>query len=99
MKSLFTIRKKKHAKHPQVIVDANRTKFKSMTLTHASGKRKHWNIKLKHNPNPNDKRDSYLSKQIVEEFKFNFSKAFNNYVISDEDIDNLIAFLKEKKKK
>ena len=99
MKSLFTIRKKKHAKHPQVIVDANRTKFKSMTLTHTKGRKRHWNIKLSKNPNPNDKKDSSVSKKVLEDFKFNFSKAFNNYNISNEDIDMLIAYLESKKKK
>ena len=99
MKSLFTVRKKKHAKHPQVIVDANRTKFKSMTLTHTKGRKRHWNIKLSKNPNPNDKKDSYVSKKVLEDFKFNFSKAFNNYNISNEDIDMLIAYLESKKKK
>ena len=98
MKSLYTIRKKKHAKHPQVIVDANRTKFKSVTLTHTKGHRKHWNIKLKNNPNPKDEKESYVSKQIIEDFKFNFSKAFMNYSLSNEDIDILIAFLESKKK-
>ena len=99
MKSLFTIRKKKHAKHPQIIVYADRIKFKSMTLTHSKGKKKSLNIKLKQNPNPNDGTDSYVSKQVVEEFKFNFSKAFKNYNLSNEDIDALIAYLESKKKK
>ena len=99
MKSLFTIRKKKHAKHPQIIVYADRIKFKSVTLTHTRGRKKHWNIKLSINPNPDDKRDAYFSKKILEDFKFNFSKAFKNYQISNEDIDLLIAYLESKKKK
>ena len=33
--SLFTIRKKKKEKHPQLIVDVNKTKFKSMSITHS----------------------------------------------------------------
>ena len=65
MKSLFTIRRKKHAKHPQIIVYADRIRFKSMTLTHSKGKKKTKNIKLHKNPNPDDKRDAYVSKQIV----------------------------------
>ena len=97
-KSLFTIRKKKHAKHPQIIVYATKIRFKSMTLTHSPGRRKSRNIKLNHNPNPNDLTDSYVSKQIIEDFKFNYSKAFQNYKISNEDIDELISFLESKKK-
>ena len=103
-KSLFTFRKKKGVKHPVLIVGANRTKFKSMGLTHSSGnykknkKGKRNNFRLKVNPNPNDKRDSYLRKQVIEDFKFKFSKAFNNYHLSNEDIDELKKFLDKKKR-
>ena len=97
-KSSFTIRKKKHAKHPQIIVFVDRTSFKSMTLTHSSGRRKSKNILLNTNPNPNDDLKSYVSKQIIEDFKFNYSKAFQNYTLSNEDIDELIRFLESKKK-
>ena len=98
-KSIFTIRKKKKTKHPQVIVGANRTKFKSMTLTHSKGKRRTRNIKLSMNPNPEDFSDSYVSKRVIEDFKFNFSKAFKNYHLSNQDIDELIKYLKSKQKK
>ena len=97
-KSLFTIRKKKHAKHPQIIIDANRIRFRSMTLTHSKGKRRTRNIPLKSNPNPSDKKQSYVSKSVIEDFKFNYSKAFKNYSLSNEDIDELIRFLESKKK-
>ena len=96
--SLFTIRKRKHSKHPQVIVNADRTKFSSMTLTHKERSSKHSNIPLKVNPNPNDKRNAYIRKQVIRDFKFNFSKAFKNYKLSNEDIDELLRFLKNKKK-
>ena len=98
-KSLFTIRKRKRSKHPQVIVDADRTKFSSMTLTHSRGDRKHRNIRLKDNPNANDKKDAYISRRIIRDFKFNFSKAFKNYKLSDDDIDELIKYLQSNKKK
>ena len=98
-KSLYTIRKRKKSKHPQVIVEASRTKFKSMTLTHSKGKRRTKNIRLIKNPNSLDRRDSYVSKRVIEDFKFNFSKAFNNYQLSNEDIDRLIAYLESKKKR
>ena len=97
-KSLYTIRRKKHAKHPQIIVEANKIRFKSVTLTHSKGKRKRRNIPLKQNPNPNDKRQAYYSKQIIKDFKFNYTKAFKNYSLSNDDIDELIRFLESKKK-
>ena len=98
-KSLFTVRKRKHSKHPQVIVDADRTRFSSMSLTHSHGDRKHRNIRLKDNPNVNDKKNAYISRRIIRDFKFNFSKAFKNYKLSNDDINNLIKFLQSKKKK
>ena len=40
-----------------------------------------------------------LKKRTIKDFKFNYSKAFKNYELSDEDIDELIKFLESKKKK
>ena len=97
-KSLFTIRKRKHSKHPQIVVKVSRTKFSSLGLTHSRGKRKQRNKKLKQNPNPQDSRDAYVSRHLLEDFKFNYSKVFNNYALSNEDIDELIRFLESKKK-
>lgn len=104
-KSLFSVRNKKHAKHPYVIVGANRTKFNAMSLEHNAIKRKSkgkgykHNLPLIKNPNPNDNKPSYLRKQIISDFKFNFSKAFKNYKISDEDAINIMIYLESKKKK
>ena len=75
-KSLFTIRKKKAEKHPQVIVGANRTSFDSVTLTHGSKSGHRNNLKLKSNPDPSDSRTAYIKKRIIRDFKFRFSKAF-----------------------
>ena len=97
-KSLFTIRSKKHAKHPQIIVKVSRTMFSSLGLTHSKGRHKHRNKKLKKNPNPTDNAQAYVSRHLIEDFKFNYSKAFKNYTLSNEDIDELIRFLETKKK-
>ena len=97
-KSLFTIRSKKHAKHPQVIIYADRIRFKSLTLTHSKGNKRHRNKKLHANPNPQDSRNAYLHRVAIKDFKFNYSKAFKNYRLSNEDIDELIRFLESKKK-
>ena len=98
-KSLFTIRKKKNEKHPQVIVGADKTTFDSVGLTHSKKDRRSYNIPLKNNPNKSDDRQAYVKKRIIKSFKFNFSKAFKNYELSNDDIDSLIDFLKSKKKK
>ena len=98
-KSLFTIRKKVKEKHPQIIVGASKTEFQSISLTHSEKDGSKTNIKLKHNPNKNDNKVAYVKRKIIRDFKFRFSKAFKNYKLSNEDIDELIEFLNQKKKK
>lgn len=96
--SLYSIRKRCGSRHPHVVVDANRTQFKTVAISHSTTTGKHTNIKFKDNPNLNDNRDSYFQRKIVQDFKFRFSKAFKNYKLSNEDIDQLIEFLKSKRK-
>lgn len=98
MKSLFTIRKKKHVKHPQIIVDANRTKFSSLSLSHSETDSRHINIPLEDNPNPIDTEPSYFARKIIRDFKFNYSKEFRNYKLTDRDIEIIVEFLKTKQK-
>lgn len=98
MKSLFTIRSKKHAVHPQIVVGANKTEFKSVTLTHNENENKHSNVPLDDNPNKNDERPSYFARRIIQDFKFNYSKEFENYKLSDRDIEIIVEFLKSKQK-
>lgn len=97
-KSIFTIRRKRKERHPQIIVDASRICFKSMSLTHFKKSGKRNNIVLVKNPNQNDKKKAYISKRVIEDFKFLYSKAFKNYVLSSKDIEELIKFLESKKK-
>lgn len=98
-KSLFSIRKKKKDKHPHIVVGGNRTSFDSIGITHSKKHGRRNNIKLKNNPNPNDSRQAYANKRIIREFKFRYSKAFKNYKLSDEDIEELKKFLDKKKRK
>lgn len=98
MKSLFTIRRKKHVRHPQIVVDADKTKFTSVTLTHSEDTHGHGTEDLPDNPNPDDKRKSYFVKRFIEDFKFNYSKEFKNYKLTDEDISKIVEFLKSKQK-
>lgn len=97
-KSLFTIRKRRKTRHPQIVVDADKTKFKSVTLTHSKLIGSHESINLPDNPNPNDETISYFAKRIISDFKFNYSKEFQNYKLSDKDIEIIIKFLKSKQK-
>ncbi len=98
-KSLFTIRKKKKERHPQIIVGADRTTFDAIGLTHSKRDRRTNNIALKINPNMNDDSQAYAKRRIIRDFKFRFSKAFKNYRLSNEDIEELQRFLESKKRK
>lgn len=97
-KSLFTIRKKKKEDHPQIIIDANKTKFSSLPLTHSKKQGFRKNIELETNPNPKDAAKAYVSKRMVTDFKFRFSKAFKNYKLSDNDARKILVYLKNRKK-
>lgn len=97
--SLFTIRKKRKEKHPQIIVGADRTSFESVGLTHSRRSGKSYNNPLPDNPNKKDQTQSYFKKRIIRDFKFLFSKAFKNYQLSNEDIEEIKKFLDKKKKK
>ena len=96
MKSLFTIRKKKHVRHPQIIVDSDRTKFTSVTLTHAKREKHNKNEHLPDNPNKDDEQESYFVRRFIKDFKFNYSKEFKNYKLTDNDIKKIVEFLKSK---
>ena len=98
-KSLFSIRIKKKERHPQIIIDADKTTFSSMRITHSSHHVKRNNFELLHNPNPADKKKAYLRKEIIKDYKFKYSKQFKNYKVANEDKARLIEFLKNKKKK
>ena len=62
-KSQFTIRKRKHDRHPNAIVDANKTQFSSMVITHANKDHGRFNMPLSKNPNPKDTRKAYVKKK------------------------------------
>lgn len=68
-----------------------------MTLTHKKKSGHSNNLPLKKNPNPTDAQKAYLRKQIVKDFKYNFSKAFKNMKISDEDAEIILNYLDKKR--
>lgn len=93
------MRKRKKAKHPYVIVGADKTSFSAMSITHKRRDNHRNNFPLNSNPNPKDKRKAYLKKQLILDFKFKFSKAFNNYKITNEDAERILKYLESKNKK
>ena len=69
-KSLFTVRGKKHERHPQVIVGASRTQFESLSITHSKKHGRVNNIPLDGNPQEGKKDPSYVEKKkAIKDFK------------------------------
>lgn len=65
-----------------------------LSFTHSSNKN---NVKLKHNIDPNDNSDCYVSKKILSDKRGKFgSKEFKDLRIDKED-KALINFIKRKK--
>ena len=62
-KSLFTVRGKKHERHPQIIVQSDKTGFGSVSLTHSRKKGGKNTVLLPDNPDANDSRQSYFAKK------------------------------------
>ena len=98
-KSLYTFRKKIGERHPRLVVWADKTTFWTLSLTHSKKNGIKNNIPLNHNPNKNDTRQAYVQRKVYKDYKFCFTKAFTNYVLSDEDLKMILQFLKTKKKK
>ena len=80
------------------MVDADKTKFSSVSLSHSETDSRHLNVKLDDNPNSEDSEPSYFARKIIRDFKFNYSKEFKNYKLSDRDIEIIVEFLKTKQK-
>lgn len=97
-KSQFSIRKHKKEKHPQIIIWANRITFKSASLTHSRKDGRSNNIVLIINPDKKDKRQAFVKRRFIFDYKFNYSKPFKDYFLSDEDIEELLVYFTNKKK-
>ena len=98
-KSLFTVRGKKHERHPQVIVGASRTQFESLSITHSKKHGRVNNIPLDGNPQDGQKDPSYVEKKkAIKDFKFNYTKLYRNFRLTDDDIDKIVDFIQKKRK-
>lgn len=98
-KSLFTVRGKKHERHPQVIVGASRTQFESLSITHSKKHGRVNNIPLDGNPQDGKKDPSYVEKKkAIKDFKFNYTKLYRNFRLTDDDIDKIVDFIQKKRK-
>ena len=98
-KSYLTFRKRRNEVHPQLIVGADKYRFNSMQLTHSSTNSRRNNFVLYDNPNPNDSSPAFLRKDIKKDYKFNYSRKFNNYNLSPRDYKRVDDYIKQRIKR
>jgi len=79
------IRQNKSTGHPAVIYEIRGKQYKFLSLTHAAETGGIRNIKLNHNPNPNDSTNTYFRPNPQMIHKDNFGKRYANWSISPSD--------------
>lgn len=89
--------------HPHYILGETKNTYTSIGITHSRKNGKHYNHKLENNPNQNDRRTSYMKKNIETTNKrFYTAYSYKNYQLSKEDekyVDNRILYYFKKKNK
>lgn len=86
------------AKHPKLIVDEQNQDYGFMGLTKSPKRGNHNNIKID-NPQKNNTEDSYIRKELRYDNKKYFGEILTDYVLSEKDIEKILEFLEDKKKK
>ena len=110
MSNLFKFRRYKkkqgnlRVKHPKLIVDEYDDEFGYMGLTSRKKKgRGHNNYPLRHNPEfingVRKKEQSYLRKKIEYDNKKLFGDIEKNFILHEEDKNDLIPYVNKRKKK
>lgn len=85
-KGFFHFRFNRRRKHNSLIVKENDKDYEFFTLTHSKQRDdRHKNIKLFKNPNPKDKRNSYIENKLSKDKKGVFGRINNNLKLSSKD--------------
>lgn len=87
--------------HPHYVVGEYPTKYMSFGITHDEYKgKKHKNYHMVSNPNMNDKKDSYMRKQLSCENKTEYSpNVYSELKMSKKDDDYVSSLIRKQKKK
>lgn len=84
--------------HPALVVGEKNKKFANLGLTHSPNRGHHKNIKLTKNPNPTDKKESFIRDDLKYDDKKYLRKVLKNYTeLSEEDIDKICKIIKKKR--
>lgn len=90
----------KKSKHNTLVVGEDNKNYDYIKVTHTPKRDKtHKNNSFIKNPNKKDKSPSYYENKVRIDVKSNFhEKPIRSWVLSEEDFNQLIKFLKSKKK-
>lgn len=72
-------------RHPSYVFLEKGNIYIYISITHSDNVENEIVIKLRKNPNPQDKRDSYRIKEIKEDTKDRFSKRLKKWIMDIED--------------
>lgn len=91
------IKKEIRIKHPAYIFLEKDNLFIYVTLTHSNKVAGLLSIKLRKNPNPNDKLDSYWVAEIREDEKRSFTRIKTKWSIDELDDKDIRDFFEKQK--
>ena len=95
---LITIDNKKiYIKHPAYIFLENDNVYIYVTITHSRNVKGFLTIKLRKNPNPKDKKESYWVAEIRQDTKNAFTKVKSDWSVDELDDKDIRGFFDEQK--
>ena len=83
--------------HPSIEICNDSKTWKNLELTQSPTKKKKY-IELKHNPNPNSTKKSYVRKYIRDDPIRTRGELLKRYHLSEEDLQQIEEFLTKHKK-
>ena len=87
----------KGGKHPSIVVGEENNKFANLGLTHAEKRGHHKNIMLSRNPNPQDKKPSYVRDDLkLDDMKY-LKEVLNYKKLPQKDIDKIMKIINKKR--
>ena len=77
-------------KHPSLVVGENEDTYANLGLTHSAKRGHHKNIELSKNPNPKDKKKSYVRDDLQYDEKKHLKNVLKDYKkLTDKDIEKI----------
>lgn len=98
LKIKIQIRYNYKTKHHSAVVGEENQNYDHVPLTHSPETSGRKNIKLKKNPNPEDKEDSYMVSRVRRHPKKTFTKEKENWKLDSEDEKKAYEIYDNKKK-